>query len=91
MFEHFLGSSRKDTDPIVGASYQQRMTLIRKYLAEQDTHAKGVMMRGILSDAPFQSMENEPIQPCVWCHTNEAPLWQHLAWQNFFGLAFWAA
>ena len=57
------------------------MTLVRKIFAEQDTQNKGVMMGAVVSDARFQRMKTEIVQICVWCHTGEAPTWQHLAWQ----------
>eukprot|EP00438_Fugacium_kawagutii_P018258 Skav220450 [mRNA] locus=scaffold254:176650:177522:+ [translate_table: standard] len=81
MFEQFLASSRNDAAAVRGVVYEeQRMTLVRKCFAEQDTHAKGVMMGGVVSDARFQRMKNEPVQPCVWCRMDEAPTWLHLAW-----------
>eukprot|EP00438_Fugacium_kawagutii_P000347 Skav204708 [mRNA] locus=scaffold3332:74506:81342:+ [translate_table: standard] len=81
MFEQFLSSARNDAIAVSGVTYQeQRMTLVRKIFAEQDTHAKGVMIGGVVSDARFQRMKNEAVQPCVWCHTAEAPTWLHLAW-----------
>jgi hypothetical protein len=82
LFSDFMASGRRDAAAVQGAAYSEsRMTLARNTFRELDTHGRAVMAGAVVSDARFNVMCHEDIQPCTWCDDPAAvPDWDHLAW-----------